>query len=74
MEANPSTQQARRYVYDTGLSNLWLAGDWTRSALSCGSIEAAVTSGLEAANHILETLGCVVDGFRIIGPVVEQKP
>lgn len=54
--ADPATQSARRKVYDTGVDNLWLAGDWTRTNLSCGSIEAAVTSGLEAARSILRTL------------------
>lgn len=64
--ADPDTQAARRFGYDTGVKNLWLAGDWTRTALSCGSIEAAVTSGLEAANDILTLLGCKVN-FPIVG-------
>jgi hypothetical protein len=71
VSANVETQSARRYGYDTGVQNLWLAGDWTRSALSCGSIEAAVTSGLEAARDILEHLGCRVH-FPIVGPSVER--
>jgi len=64
--ADVDTQAARLPVYDTGVDNLWIAGDWTRTALSCGSIEAAVTSGLEAARDILEKLGCQVH-FEIVG-------
>lgn len=70
--ADSKTQAARRLVYETGLDNLWLAGDWTRSALSCGSIEAAFTSGLEAARHLLETHGCVVN-FPIVGSILEKE-
>lgn len=68
--ADPSTQQERRYVHQTGIENLWLAGDWTRSALSCGSIEAAITSGLEAARDILVKLDPDVDfHFSIVGAI-----
>lgn len=60
------TQAARRDVFHADAPNLWLAGDWTRSAFGCGSIEAAVTSGLEAARHLLQALGCTVH-FPITG-------
>ncbi len=66
--ADVRTQAARPFVFESGVQNLWLAGDWTRTALSCGSIEAAVTSGLEAARHILRNLGCDVH-FPIVGAV-----
>ena len=72
VRADPQTQAARRYVFQTGVENLWLAGDWTRTALSCGSIEAAITSGLEAARHILETLGCDV-AFQISAATFPSK-
>lgn len=71
--ANVKTQAARLYPFETGVSNLWLAGDWTRTALSCGSLEAAVTSGLEAARDILLTLGCQVH-FPIVGDCFERTP
>lgn len=64
--ADPTTQQARPPVDGSDYDNLWLAGDWTRSAFNCGAIEAAVTSGLEAARHILVALGCKVH-WRIVG-------
>jgi uncharacterized protein with NAD-binding domain and iron-sulfur cluster len=69
--ADVNTQAARLYPFETGVPNLWLAGDWTRTALSCGSLEAAVTSGLEAARDILRTLGCEVH-FPIVGACFER--
>jgi uncharacterized protein with NAD-binding domain and iron-sulfur cluster len=39
---------------ESGLTNLYLAGDWTDSGLNAGCIEAAVLSGLQAANAVLE--------------------
>jgi hypothetical protein len=72
--ATVDTQAKRPHVFQTGgIGNLWFAGDWTRSALCCGSIEAAVTSGLEAARHILQQLGCTVR-FPIVGPIFEAPP
>lgn len=71
VSANPATQQARRLVFQTGVPNLWLAGDWTRNAFSCGAIEGAVSSGLEAARDLLWQLGCTVD-FPITGPMFDK--
>ena len=36
----------------SGVDNLVLAGDWTRCGLDAGCIEAAVMSGIEAANVV----------------------
>lgn len=36
----------------SGVPNLWLAGDWTRTTLSAGSAEAAVQSGMLAARAL----------------------
>jgi hypothetical protein len=71
--ANVATQAVRRFVYETDTTNLLLAGDWPRTAYSCGSIEAAVTSGLEAARHILEAQGCTLN-FTIVGSLLEPQP
>ncbi len=38
---------------NSGFSNLFLAGDWTRSGLNGGCVEGAVMSGLAAARAIL---------------------
>lgn len=39
--------------------------------MSCGSIEGAVTSGLEAASDILRQLGCTVH-FPIVGAILQE--
>lgn len=65
--ADVETQGARPAVDDPSApGNLWLAGDWTQSPMACGSIEAAVTSGLMAARSILQALDCEVH-FPISG-------
>jgi len=37
---------------DSGFSNLFLAGDWTRSGLNAGCVEGATMSGIAAASAI----------------------
>jgi uncharacterized protein with NAD-binding domain and iron-sulfur cluster len=37
---------------ESGFTNLKLAGDWTRNGIDGGSVEAAVTSGMQAARAI----------------------
>jgi uncharacterized protein with NAD-binding domain and iron-sulfur cluster len=44
---------ARRLATDgTGLDNLYLAGDWLRTGVDCGCVEAAVMGGMQAARAI----------------------
>jgi hypothetical protein len=69
----PDSILSRPGVTDSGLHNLWLAGDWTRTAFACGCIEGAITSGLEAARSILEAHGCVVN-FDIVGAMTSPVP
>jgi uncharacterized protein with NAD-binding domain and iron-sulfur cluster len=38
---------------ESGLDNLWLAGDWTRNGIDGGSVEAAMTSGIQAALAVM---------------------
>ncbi|HET8661465.1 MAG TPA: FAD-dependent oxidoreductase [Micromonosporaceae bacterium] len=38
---------------ESGYDNLYLAGDWTDCGMNAGCIEAAVLSGLQAANAVL---------------------
>lgn len=72
VSASCDTQHARPEIDRTGVPNLWLAGDWTQSSLACGSIEAAVTSGLEAARLLLWELGCTVN-FPINGAYYDKE-
>jgi len=45
--------QFRLAPYDSGFANLTLAGDWTRTGLDLGCVEAAVISGNVAAQAII---------------------
>jgi uncharacterized protein with NAD-binding domain and iron-sulfur cluster len=42
----------RLWPNESGFENLFLAGDWTRNGIDGGSVEAAVTSGMLAAQAI----------------------
>lgn len=48
----PGTVRYRLAPDDSGFANLWLAGDWTRTSINGGSVEAAVESGRVAAEAI----------------------
>lgn len=48
----PGTARHRIAPGDSGVDNLFLAGDWTACGLNMGCVEAAVTSGLLAATAI----------------------
>ncbi len=52
VQAMPNTSKYRLAPGQSGYANLWLAGDWTRGKLNSGCVEAAVSSGLEAARHL----------------------
>jgi len=41
----------------TSIDNLWLAGDWVRSEIDFPCMEAAVRSGLAAADAVLDRVG-----------------
>ncbi|MEO1642350.1 MAG: NAD(P)-binding protein, partial [Pseudomonadota bacterium] len=44
--------QARMDANESGLSNLFLTGDWTRSEISSGCVEAAARSGARCARAV----------------------
>ena len=48
----PGTGRYRLGNGDTGVRNLVVAGDWTRTAWNIGCIEAAVLSGIGAAQAV----------------------
>ncbi len=52
VQSLPGTDQYRLRPDESGYANLFLAGDWTDCGLNAGCIEAAVLSGLQAANAI----------------------
>ena len=49
----PGSDAYRLRPDESGYDNLVLAGDWTDNGLNAGCIEAAVLSGLQAANALL---------------------
>ena len=53
VQSLPGTGRFRLRSDESGYDNLFLAGDWTDSGLNAGCIEAAVLSGLQAANAVL---------------------
>jgi len=52
VQSLPGTDRIRLRSDESGYDNLYLAGDWTDSGLNAGCIEAAVLSGLQAANAV----------------------
>ncbi len=53
VQALPGTDHVRLAPDESGFDHLHLAGDWTDCGLNAGCIEAAVLSGIGAANSIL---------------------
>lgn len=53
VQSLPGTDRLRLRPDASGYDNLVLAGDWTNCGLNAGCIEAAVLSGLKAANALL---------------------
>jgi uncharacterized protein with NAD-binding domain and iron-sulfur cluster len=53
VQSVPGTERYRLRPDESGYDNLVLAGDWTDCAMNAGCIEAAVMSGLIAANALL---------------------
>ena len=52
VQSLPGSGAHRLRVDQSGVTNLVLAGDWTNCGLNAGCVEAAVMSGIEAANVI----------------------
>ena len=48
----PGSDRHRLRADESGFDNLYLAGDWTDNGVNAGCIEAAVSSGLQAANAV----------------------
>jgi uncharacterized protein with NAD-binding domain and iron-sulfur cluster len=53
VQSVPGSDRYRLRCDESGYDNLVLAGDWTDCGMNAGCIEAAVMSGLEAANALL---------------------
>lgn len=53
VQSIPGSDKYRLRPDESGYDNLFLAGDWTDCGVNAGCIEAAVMSGLQAANAVL---------------------
>ena len=53
VQSLPGTDHLRLRSDASGFHNMVLAGDWTDNGINAGCIEAAVLSGLKAANALL---------------------
>ena len=52
VQSLPGSGRYRLAADESGFENLWLAGDWVDTGLNAGCIEAAVISGIQAANAL----------------------
>lgn len=52
VQSPPGSAIHRLRADEAGYQNMFLAGDWTNCGLNAGCIEAAVLSGLQAANAV----------------------
>ncbi|PRY26119.1 acetoacetate decarboxylase [Aliiruegeria haliotis] len=64
----PGSTSARLRADRSGFANLWLAGDWTFTAINAGCVEAATMSGLRAA------AGLAGKPVEIIGELPDPVP
>ncbi|HET9796196.1 MAG TPA: NAD(P)-binding protein [Thermoanaerobaculia bacterium] len=60
----PGTSRYRLRAGDSGYANLFLAGDWVKTSINAGCVEAAVMAGMDAASAL--------SGVRI--PVIGGLP
>jgi uncharacterized protein with NAD-binding domain and iron-sulfur cluster len=67
VQCSPGTDGYRLRGDESGYDNLFLAGDWTDNGLNAGCIEAAVLSGLQAANAVLGRSR----SYRVVGTWLE---
>lgn len=53
-----------RWRSKEGVDNLFFAGDWVRTGLNAGAVEAAVMSGMNAANQVMGEERVPIYGFE----------
>ena len=69
VQSLPGSGRFRLRADDSGVANLYLAGDWVDSGLNAGCIEAAAIAGLQAANAAMGRPLCegVLGGWEPVG-------
>jgi uncharacterized protein with NAD-binding domain and iron-sulfur cluster len=63
----PGSSACRIAPDDTDFGNLYAVGDWTACTINAGCVEAAVISGMVAANGIFRAVGADTKQQTIIG-------
>jgi len=48
----PGTSRYRLRAGHSGYANLFLAGDWVKTSINAGCVEAAVMAGMDAASAL----------------------
>ena len=59
----PGTSKFRLRAGETGFRNLFFAGDWVRTSINAGCVEAAVMAGMDAAAALSGTAIPIVGGL-----------
>lgn len=60
----PGTSKFRLRAGESGFSNLFLTGDWVRTSINAGCVEAAVMAGMDAAAALSGDPINIVGGLR----------
>ena len=60
----PGTSRYRLRGGDSGYPNLFLAGDWVKTSINAGCVEAAVMAGMDAASALSGVAVPVIGGLR----------
>jgi uncharacterized protein with NAD-binding domain and iron-sulfur cluster len=66
--ATPGTLRFRLAPDQSGFDNLYLAGDWVKTDLNAGCVEAAAMAGVEAAQAIHRRRGDMIPVHTAIAP------
>ena len=69
----PGTSRYRLRAGDSGFDNLYLAGDWVRTSINAGCVEAAVMAGMDAAAAISGVPIPVVGGLARAPGSIRKK-
>jgi uncharacterized protein with NAD-binding domain and iron-sulfur cluster len=70
----PGTARLRPQAHESGVRNLYLAGDWLYTGINAGCVEAAVMGGLQASRALVGFPERIVGDEPARAPVGAQTP
>jgi uncharacterized protein with NAD-binding domain and iron-sulfur cluster len=73
VQSPPRSTAFRLKPWETGCSNLFIAGDWTYNGLNVGCVEAAVMSG-RLASHAITGFPAISDIVGFFGAAAPLRP